>query len=58
MNYYRMKIRQHFLNPIRNGVKRHEYRLATPERKQIRIGDILVLINNQDNSDYVKVIVK
>ena len=58
MNCYRMKIRQRFLNPIKNGVKRHEYRLSTPERKLIKIGDVLILINNQDNSDYVKVVVK
>ena len=53
-----MKIRQHFLDPIRNGTKRHEFRLATPERKQIKIGDILILMSNQNNSDYVKVTVK
>ncbi len=58
MNCYRMKIRPRFLEPIRNGIKRHEFRLATPERKRIKIGDILILINNQDRFDYVKVVVK
>ena len=46
MNCYRMKIRQRFLNPIKNGVKRHEYRLSTPERKLIKIGDVLILIKS------------
>lgn len=58
MNYYRLKIRERYLNLIKNGVKHHEYRLATPERKQIKMGDVLVLINNQDRHDYAKVLVK
>lgn len=57
MNYYRMKIKERFIEPIRNGAKRHEYRLATKERKQIKIGDVLILSNNQDRTDYVEVVV-
>lgn len=55
MKYFPYKIRPHFLPLIRNGVKTHEYRLATND---IRVGDVLVLISNQDSSDYEKVIVK
>ncbi len=58
MKFYNLKIREKFLDPIRNGVKRHEYRLATPERKQIKIGDVLILHNNKNEFDYVKVVVK
>ena len=58
MNYHRLKIREQYLGLIRKGYKHHEYRLATPERKEIRIGDVLVLINNQNRFDYLKVIVK
>lgn len=58
MNYYRMKIRPQFLDLIRNGTKRHEYRLATPDRKHVKIGDVLILSNNQDRLDFVKVVVK
>ena len=55
MKYFPYKIRPHFLPLIRNGVKTHEDRLATND---IRVGDVLVLISNQDSSDYEKVIVK
>lgn len=58
MNHYKMKIRKQFIEPIKNGIKRHEYRLATPERRQIHIGDSLVLVNNENKNDYVRVIVK
>lgn len=56
-NYY-LKIRDRFYANIRNGKKRHEYRLATLERRQINIGDTLVLISNQNKKNYVKASVK
>ena len=52
-----MKIRPHFIESIRQGVKKHEYRLGTPERKAITTGDTLVLISNQDPSVFVRAIV-
>ena len=58
MNCYKLKIKEKFLEPIRNGIKRHEYRLATPERRRIKIGDILILTSNQDINNYIKVVVK
>ena len=58
MKNYLLKIRSKFIVNVRNGIKKHEYRLATPERKQIKVGDTLVLISNQDAKDFVKVTVK
>ena len=58
MSLYILKIREKFLNSIREGKKTHEYRLATPERRTISVGDILVLTNNQKKDDFVKVIVE
>lgn len=58
MGLYVLKIRNKFLPSIRNGNKTHEYRLASPERRDISVGDILVLVNNQDKKDYVKVVVE
>lgn len=58
MNYYRLKIKEKFIKPLREGIKRHEYRLATKERRNIRIGDVLILTSNQSNYDYVKVVVR
>ena len=58
MDYYSLKIKEKFLNPIRNRIKRHEYRLGTPERRKIRIGDVLILTSNHNKNDYVKAIVK
>lgn len=58
MSLYILKIREKFLNSIREGKKTHEYRLATPERRTISVGDILVLTNNQNKDDFVKVIVE
>lgn len=58
MSLYVFKIREKFLNSIREGKKTHEYRLATPERRTISVGDILVLTNNQNKDDFVKVVVE
>ncbi len=58
MNYYRLKVKEKFVKPLRDGIKRHEYRLATKERRNIKIGDVLLLTNNQNNNDFVKVVVR
>lgn len=50
-----MKIRPHFIASIRKGTKKHEYRLGDAARCKIKTGDILVLVSNQDASDYVRV---
>ena len=48
MNHYRFKIKPQYLELVRNGVKNHEYRLNTPERSQILIGDRITFVSNQD----------
>lgn len=57
MKYIKMKIRDHFISLIRKGTKTHEYRLANPKYDNIHIGDVLVLISNQNPQNYVKVII-
>jgi len=48
------KIRKHFLDLIRAGVKRHEYRLG---KKDVCVGDCLELICNDDPTDRISVLV-
>lgn len=57
MKIYYMKVRNKFIDEIYNGTKKHEYRLNTDERRKIKIGDILVLISNQNPRTFVKVAV-
>lgn len=52
-----MKIRPHFIDSIRSGKKTHEYRLAEPRRLNIKKGDSLILVSNQDPDNYVRVFV-
>lgn len=56
MSIHCLKIRPHFLENIKQGIKTNEYRLATPERKNYNIGDKLVFVSNQDNKNYVKTV--
>lgn len=58
MNYYKLKIKEKFVNPIKMGTKQHEYRLATSERRQVRIGDVLILRNKSNLQDFAKTRVK
>lgn len=57
MKTYYLKIREKFIESLRTGVKKHEYRLASPERRMVKIGDNLVLISNQNKKNYVRTIV-
>ncbi|MBR5901888.1 ASCH domain-containing protein [bacterium] len=54
MKRIQYKIRPHFLSLIRSSRKKHEYRLA---KKDVQIGDTLVLISNENDSDYVEAVV-
>ncbi|MBO6193244.1 MAG: hypothetical protein J6O00_03585 [Clostridiales bacterium] len=54
MKTYYFKIREKYIESIRNGQKSHEYRLATLENRNVRVGDNLVLISNIDKKDYVR----
>ncbi len=57
MKLIKLKIRDHFISLIREGIKTNEYRLADPKYSDIRVGDILVLVSNQNPENYVKVVV-
>ena len=58
MKTYYMKIRDKYIDAVRQGIKKHEYRLASPERTKIRIGDNIILISNQNKKEYVRTTVK
>ena len=58
MKTYYLKIRDKFISDIKNRVKKHEYRLATPERMQARVGDTFVLISNQNRDNFVRATIK
>ncbi len=58
MKTYYLKIRDKFISSVKQGIKKHEYRLASPERLQIKVGDTLVLISNQDKNNYIRTTVK
>ncbi len=48
MKHYVLKIKDRFIQSILDGTKTHEYRLGTPERSKIAIGDRLILISNDN----------
>lgn len=58
MRNYFLKIREKFIPDIITGNKTHEYRLASPERKKIKVGDTLVLISNQNKNIFVRTTIK
>ena len=52
MKTYYFKIREKYINSIINGNKKREYRLANSERREIKVGDSIVLISNQNRKNY------
>lgn len=58
MKTYYFKIREKFIENVKNGIKSHEYRLASPDNRKIKIGDNLLLISNQNKSCYVRTSVR
>ena len=58
MKTYYLKIRDKFITDIKNRVKKHEYRLASPERMQAKVGDTFVLISNQNKENFVRATIK
>ena len=46
------KIRPPFLSLIKSGIKKHEYRLASPKYTSLNVGDRLVLVSNQDSREF------
>ncbi len=52
------KIRPAFLPLIKNGVKKHEYRLASPKYTSLNVDDRLILVSNQNKKDFVTTRIK
>ena len=46
-----MKIKPCFLELIKQGKKKHEYRLNTPDRRNLSIGDQITLVSNENPND-------
>ena len=49
MKHVKMKIREQFITLIEKGIKKHEYRINDPKNQDIKIGDIIVLISNNNS---------
>ena len=58
MKTYYFKVRDKFILSVQQGIKKHEYRLATLERLKIKVGDTLILVSNQDKKKYIRTTVK
>ena len=58
MKHIKLKIRPKFLPLIKSGSKRYEYRVASPKYLKINIGDVLILVSNQNPKEFVKVSVE
>ena len=46
-----MKIKPCFLKLIKAGKKKHEYRLNTPDKRDLSIGDQITLVSNENPKD-------
>ena len=55
---YDMYILDKYLELIKAGIKKNEYRLYNEERRKIKIGDEIKLIANGDENNYIIVRVK
>ena len=52
-----MKIKPCFLELIKAGKKKHEYRLNTPDRRELSIGDKITLVTNTNPKDSLEVVI-
>ena len=50
-----MKIEPCFLELIKAGIKKREYRLNTPDRRSLSIGDTITLVSNENPKDTIVV---
>lgn len=57
MKCHFLKINKVYLDAIKNGKKRHEYRLNDLKLSDLSIGDIIILINKENVKDYARVVV-
>ena len=55
MRVVSMKIKPCFLELIKAGKKKHEYRLNTPDRRSLSIGDKIILVSNENPNDVLVV---
>lgn len=55
MRQFKMKICEKYLPSIIRGEKGHEYRVATPNRLEVKVGDQLVLVGKDDPTKYARV---
>ena len=51
MKQIMMKIKPCFLELIKAGKKKREYRLNAPDRRELSIGDQIVLVSNENSND-------
>ena len=51
MKHIEMKIKPCFLDLIKAGKKKHEYRLNTPDRRELSIGDQITLVSNENSNN-------
>lgn len=58
MNIYLMHINLCFLREIKNRVKTHEFRLATLERRDIKVGDLIKLVANENSEEVLVKVTK
>lgn len=54
---YFMNIKDEYIEAIKAGIKKREYRLAKPERLKINIGDTIRLVSDNDEDYYIDVTV-
>lgn len=55
MKHIYYKIRDHYLELLQSETKKREYRLADEKASTVAVGDVLVLVSNQDKNKHVKV---
>lgn len=55
MNLHKMNIKEEYLTLIKEGIKKHEYRLYNDKRKLINIDDYLLLVSCTNSNDFIKV---
>lgn len=57
MSILRIKIRDKYIQHIAEYSKKHEYRLAYDKYLNVKKGDMLIMVSNQDPSNSIKVVV-
>lgn len=50
-----MNIEHIYFELVRSSQKKHEYRLYTEKRRKIRVNDVIILIDNDDQNNLLEV---